>query len=183
MIPYEPPSTAAFSGCGPTSTSRRVVRFLGPFRQRTRHDGRVVACAVRWSEQGLEIVRPTLLRTEKPAARLATSVKQSGTLTIEAWVRPAKVPQTGPARIVTLSRDTNLRNFTLGHDGDKFEVRSDRRLYGRAARRRSEGRWSVHRPGDSPGACFPESAGRDGTHTGRRHVFPPQPLGPVRSQL
>lgn len=35
-------------------------------------------------------------------------------LSVEAWVTPADVAQTGPARIVSLSKNTDARNFTLG---------------------------------------------------------------------
>ncbi|HSG69093.1 MAG TPA: DUF1592 domain-containing protein, partial [Planctomycetaceae bacterium] len=36
---------------------------------------------------------------------------------------PAKTDQDGPARIVTLSKDSGERNITLGQDGDKYDVR------------------------------------------------------------
>ncbi len=79
--------------------------------------------SVRQSDGALEIVGKTLIRTDKPATRLIEAVRQSGAITIEAWVRTANVGQSGPARMVTLSRNPNERNFTLGQDGDKFEVR------------------------------------------------------------
>ena len=40
---------------------------------------------------------------------------------MEAWVTPADVAQTGPARIVTLSANPNERDFTLGQAADAFE--------------------------------------------------------------
>ncbi|MEX2173924.1 MAG: DUF1592 domain-containing protein [Pirellulaceae bacterium] len=79
--------------------------------------------AVRHSADGLTIGGKTLIQSEQPASRLIRSIKQSGAIAIEAWVRPARLDQSGPARIVTLSRDANERNFTLGQEGDKFEVR------------------------------------------------------------
>jgi hypothetical protein len=79
--------------------------------------------AVRHTPLGLEILGKTLIRSEKPAARLVEAIKQSGALTIEAWVRPATLEQSGPARIVTLSRNATERNFTLGQEGSKLEVR------------------------------------------------------------
>ena len=42
---------------------------------------------------------------------------------IEAWVKPDRETQDGPARIVSLSADPNGRNFTLGQDGRRFDVR------------------------------------------------------------
>ena len=79
--------------------------------------------AVRHSADGLEIVGQTLLQSEKSAGQLSQAIKKAGEVTIEAWIRPAKTDQSGPARIVTLSRNANERNFTLGQEGDKFEVR------------------------------------------------------------
>ena len=79
--------------------------------------------AVRHSADGLEITGKTLIRSEQPPARLIESLKQAGSLSIEAWVRPANKDQSGPARIVTLSRDSGQRNFTLGQDADKLDVR------------------------------------------------------------
>ncbi|MFZ1504402.1 MAG: VanZ family protein [Nitrospira sp.] len=35
-------------------------------------------------------------------------------LSVEAWVTPADLAQTGPARIVSFSKNTDVRNFTLG---------------------------------------------------------------------
>jgi hypothetical protein len=79
--------------------------------------------AVRQSAGELEIASPTLIRSEAPARRLSDALQQAGSLTVEAWVRPASATQNGPARIVTLSRSPNERNLTIGQDGDKIEVR------------------------------------------------------------
>ena len=79
--------------------------------------------AVRKTSGSLEVVGKTLIRSEKPAAKLIEAVKRSGELTLEAWIRPSKNDQSGPARILTLSRDSGQRNFTLGQEGDRFDVR------------------------------------------------------------
>lgn len=79
--------------------------------------------SVRRSEGTLEIRRPTLIRSERPATKIINAVRRSGAFTVEAWIRPAKTDQEGPARIVTLSKNANERNFTLGQEDDHFEVR------------------------------------------------------------
>jgi len=80
--------------------------------------------AVQWLDGGgLRIVRPTLIASSAPAAKVVEAVKQAKAVTIEAWVEPANVTQAGPARIVTLSRDTGNRNFTLGQKAGAYEVR------------------------------------------------------------
>ncbi len=79
--------------------------------------------AVRRSQGGLEIVAPVKIRTARPPKRMIEAIRRSGALTIEAWVKPADARQRGPARIVTLSRNGNERNFTLGQEGNRFDVR------------------------------------------------------------
>ncbi len=79
--------------------------------------------AVRRSKGSLEVHGNTVIRADKPAAKISAAIRRSGELSLEVWVQPAKTSQTGPARILTLSNDPNQRNFTLGQDGDKFDVR------------------------------------------------------------
>jgi hypothetical protein len=79
--------------------------------------------SVRRSNGSLEIRGQTLIRSDGPTTRIIQSIRRSGEITIEAWIRPAKTDQTGPARIVTLSKNGSSRNFTLGQDGAKFDVR------------------------------------------------------------
>ena len=71
----------------------------------------------------LEVRGKTLIHSDKPAAKIFNAVRRSGEITIEAWVRPANAKQDGPARMVTLSGGSSERNFTLGQEGDKVEVR------------------------------------------------------------
>src|SRR5690606_38983357 len=72
---------------------------------------------------GLRLTGATLISSERAADKLIKAVTESGALTIEAWIRPADTSQAGPARIVTLSKDTGARNFTLGQKADAYEVR------------------------------------------------------------
>jgi hypothetical protein len=79
--------------------------------------------AVAWREDGLQTRQAVLIATQRPAERLATAVRASNALTVEAWITPAAVVQPGPARIVTLSRDHGSRNFTLGQEDRAYEMR------------------------------------------------------------
>ncbi len=58
-----------------------------------------------------------------PAWRVTQAVRASGALTIEAWLTTALPEQSGPARIVSISRDSSERNVTLGQEGTGFIVR------------------------------------------------------------
>ncbi len=75
--------------------------------------------AVSWvAGGGLRFVEPAAFAaSETGAAKIFSACRQNNELTIEAWVTPAKWDQMGPARIVTVSGDTSLRNFTLGQGG------------------------------------------------------------------
>ena len=71
----------------------------------------------------LEVRGSTLISSLHPARHLTQKIKRSNAVTIEAWVQPSREKQSGPARIVTLSKDSTNRNFTLGQDGNKVDVR------------------------------------------------------------
>ena len=78
---------------------------------------------VKRSKGQLEIHGKTLVRSEQPATRVTEAIQRSGALSVEAWIEPFKLNLDGPARIVSLSRDTSLRNFTLGQDGAAYDGR------------------------------------------------------------
>jgi hypothetical protein len=78
---------------------------------------------VRRTKGTLEVRGKTLICSDKPAAKVFNAVRRSGEITIEAWVHPANANQDGPARMVTLSGGSSERNFTLGQEGDKVDVR------------------------------------------------------------
>jgi hypothetical protein len=69
---------------------------------------------VAWTPEGLQINAPTLITSERPAAKIIRACQQTGEITIEAWLKPANVTQDGPARIVGISNSKTQRNFTLG---------------------------------------------------------------------
>jgi mono/diheme cytochrome c family protein len=79
--------------------------------------------AVRWSNGGLIVRASAKISSSVPASKISDAVKRSAALTIEAWVKPHSTQQTGPARIVSLSANANQRNFTLGQDGNRYDVR------------------------------------------------------------
>lgn len=60
--------------------------------------------------------KPGLVRTRKPL-----EVDRGFVARIRA--RPATTDQTGPARMLTISRDASLRNLTIGQDGSDLIVR------------------------------------------------------------
>ena len=71
----------------------------------------------------LKVHGETQIRSLKPVTRIHNAVRQSGAITVEAWVHPENTTQSGPARILTISKNTTERNFTLGQDGNKIDAR------------------------------------------------------------
>jgi hypothetical protein len=70
---------------------------------------------------GLQVAGGAMLGSPQPAEKIVEACRASDELTIEAWVTPARAAQSGPARIVTLSRNTEHRNLTLGQ-GSRLET-------------------------------------------------------------
>ena len=69
---------------------------------------------VQWLPTGLNFAAPTIAKSTSSVARLSQALGSSNALTLEAWIDPANLTQDGPARILTLSNGSSLRNFTLG---------------------------------------------------------------------
>ena len=78
---------------------------------------------LQWHDSRLTLTASSAITSVEPARKVLAAIKQSGALTIEVWLKPADLQQSGPARIVTLSSDPGLRNVTLGQDGSKWDVR------------------------------------------------------------
>ncbi len=76
-----------------------------------------------WKDGALVLRSSTSIISTAPASKIIDSVKRSGEVTIETWIKPANTSQTGPARIVSLSSDTSQRNITLGQDKDTLDIR------------------------------------------------------------
>jgi hypothetical protein len=71
----------------------------------------------------LESASPAPFATAGPATKLVAAAKASNEFSVEAWLTSANDTQKGPARIITLSLDSGQRNFTLGQDGNRFDLR------------------------------------------------------------
>lgn len=78
---------------------------------------------VRRSNGQINIQKPTILSSLRIPQKLQTTIQSTGAITVEAWIRPGNLKQEGPARILTISKNSGERNFTLGQTKDTFEVR------------------------------------------------------------
>lgn len=73
---------------------------------------------IKWlSPNGIEFLGNTIITSPRPADKLYDSnINRRSTLTVEAWVSSKDIQQSGPARIVSYSKDVSKRNFTLGQE-------------------------------------------------------------------
>jgi len=76
-----------------------------------------------WSAAGLTVNSNSLIASAGAATKVIDAVKSSNAITMEAWVTPANTTQSGPARIASLSLDPYNRNFTLGQQGNRYDIR------------------------------------------------------------
>jgi hypothetical protein len=81
------------------------------------------SAALNWAGDGLELTADTIVESGGAATKLTEAIRTSEEFTVEAWVAPANLTQTGPARIVTLSIDASNRNFTLGQSEGDYVLR------------------------------------------------------------
>ena len=78
---------------------------------------------VQRSSGSLKVIDNTIIRSIRPAEKISKAIKNSGEFTLEAWVRPEKLKQSGPARIVTVSGNSTNRNITLGQSDNQYDIR------------------------------------------------------------
>jgi VanZ family protein len=74
-------------------------------------------------EKGVRLGRGRWLETTAPATPLTRRLQRTSQFTIDTIITPTKLFQSGPARILSLSRGPYQRNLTLGQDGNALILR------------------------------------------------------------
>lgn len=89
------------------------------------HAPNTVENAVRWLDKGSGIVLagPGAAISDAPPRALYADLAESDELTVELLVAPHALDQRGPARIVSMSASTGLRNLTVGQQDDQVVLR------------------------------------------------------------
>ena len=73
---------------------------------------------------GIEFLGNTSVNSEGFSKKFyASHIGSESQLTLEAWIASTDINQSGPARIISYSRNTTLRNFTLGQIGNNIIFR------------------------------------------------------------
>ena len=81
--------------------------------------------AIDWLEGGgIELVSSTSI-AGGTASKISNACMASNEISVEAWVETNNLTQSGPGpvRIVSLSNSTTTRNFTLGQEDDRYDMR------------------------------------------------------------
>lgn len=76
-----------------------------------------------YSERGLELDQGTYAQGTRPASDISNAIEEAGGATIEIECTPTLTEQTGPARILTISKGLEVRNITAAQEGDAFVLR------------------------------------------------------------
>jgi Concanavalin A-like lectin/glucanases superfamily/Bacterial Ig domain len=78
---------------------------------------------VTWQPGRLAINTATLIQSAGAATKVISAVRASNQVTMEAWVIPRNLSQTGPAAIATISQSSSQRNITLGQSTNRWDTR------------------------------------------------------------
>ena len=87
----------------------------------------------RWVEEppsALVLGDGPLIKSAGAAGQLSTRLASGNAFSVEAWLRPATLEQTGTARITTISESPFRRNVTLGQEADAYHFRVRNRFNG-----------------------------------------------------
>ncbi|GJM25508.1 MAG: hypothetical protein DHS20C16_19230 [Phycisphaerae bacterium] len=79
--------------------------------------------AVTWLADSLSVDSNTIASSIGPAKRIIDECRSSRAITIEAWIELGALSQSGPARIATVSVDTNDRNVSFMQDDTSYSTR------------------------------------------------------------
>lgn len=73
---------------------------------------------------GLRNVSGKAQASAADSSKLFDMIDATRAFTVEAWVIPENTAQDGPARIVSYSQDTSVRNFTMGQNAIYYQLRN-----------------------------------------------------------
>ncbi len=68
--------------------------------------------------RGLKVIGNSIIATKDVPAALLDSLSRTSEITLEAWIRPELIDQSGPARLISISLDNFNRAAHLGHEGN-----------------------------------------------------------------
>jgi len=78
--------------------------------------------AVSWLPGALSVNTSTMISSAGAAGKVINAVRTSNSVTVEAWIAADNLTQAGPARIVSMEKNSTQRNIIFGQSGNRFET-------------------------------------------------------------
>ena len=78
--------------------------------------------SVIWTSGKLTVNTATSIASPGSATKIISAAQAGNALTVEAWIQPASLTLTGPARILTLTKNSSQRNLVFGQSGSRYET-------------------------------------------------------------
>lgn len=79
---------------------------------------------------GVDLLRPTSLRTLGRPDKVHERFTATASFSVVLWIEPKDALQSGPARVISFSRASHSRNFTIGQQGSEIHFRVRNRVAG-----------------------------------------------------
>jgi len=68
--------------------------------------------------RGLRVDGTTVISSLEAPVQMINAFKSTNEISLEAWIRTSEINQTGPARILSISKDNDYRAATIGQNGN-----------------------------------------------------------------
>ncbi len=82
------------------------------------------------NKPGIYLQDGQCLKSIQPAQTLTQTIRKTSQFSVEVWLQTNRLDQSGPARIISLSKNPGVRNFTLGQEGKDIHFRVRTRAAG-----------------------------------------------------
>ncbi len=80
--------------------------------------------AVTWLTGALSVNSAVVISSLSAATKVTNAVRSSNAVTVEAWVAADNLTQTGPARIVSINKNSTQSNIIFGQTGNRYETQT-----------------------------------------------------------
>ena len=80
--------------------------------------------AVTWLPGALSVNSAVVISSLSAATKVITAVRASSAVTVEAWVAADNLTQTGPARIVSINKNSAQSNIIFGQSANRYETQT-----------------------------------------------------------
>jgi hypothetical protein len=80
--------------------------------------------AVSWLPGALSVNSAVVISSLSAATKVINAARATNAVTVEAWVAADNLTQTGPARIVSINKNSSQANIVFGQSGNRYETQT-----------------------------------------------------------